>query len=136
MDAREQNHEWFQRFDAKAMRLIVTVETDDGVEEEKAFPAKYEVCSTCDGKGSHVNPSIDSHGIGAEEWDRDWDEDDREAYFDGRYDVPCAECHGARVAPVLDEDRCTPEDVAQVGKIVEEHYAYQRECRHEREMGY
>lgn len=136
MDARDADHKWFSRFDPKTMKLIVEVSNDDGSFEEKEFPAKYEVCDTCEGRGSHVNPSIDSHGIGAEEWDRDWDEDDREAYFDGRYDVPCAECHGARVTPVLDEDRATPEERKQIEDVIEAHYASQREQDHERRMGY
>lgn len=135
MDSREQNHQWFERFDARAMRLIVLVETEDGGDEEKALPAKYEVCGTCDGKGSHVNPSIDSHGIGAEEWDRDWDDDDREGYFEGRYDVPCAECHGARVVPVL-ADNATPEEQKIAEEIMDGHYQSQREAAYERRMGY
>lgn len=93
----------FDRIDIRRMRGFA--EDDEGNELE--FPLKLEVCGTCDGKGTHVNPSIDSHGIGAEEWAEDWDEDEREGYMNGRYDVQCSECNGERVVPVLDEDRAT-----------------------------
>lgn len=70
---------------------------------EHTLPARFEVCGTCDGKGSHVNPSIDSHGITSEEWANDWDDESREAYMRGAYDVPCYECAGKRVSPEIDE---------------------------------
>lgn len=59
--------------------------------------AKHEVCDVCDGRGQHVNPSIDSHGIGAEEWERDWDEESRRDYMEGGFDVTCTGCKGKRV---------------------------------------
>jgi hypothetical protein len=80
-------------------------ETDqpDGFEGIRVveLPAHYEVCSRCRGEGKHVNPSIDGHGIGQEEFDAD--PDFREAYFSGRYDVPCEVCGGLRVVVVEDD---------------------------------
>ena len=67
---------------------------EEGGEVEVALPAVYEVCPTCRGEGKTVNPAIDGDGITGEEWARDWDDDDREAYFRGDYDVPCRECGG------------------------------------------
>ena len=58
-------------------------------------PARFEVCSTCKGKGSHVNPSIDSHGITGDEWD-EWGYEEQDAYMNGAYDVTCNECNGKR----------------------------------------
>lgn len=55
----------------------------------------FRVCPTCEGYGTHVNPSIDAHGIGREEFDED--PDFEEAYFSGAYDVTCGECSGQRV---------------------------------------
>lgn len=69
------------------------------VEVEHALPFTWEICSSCRGRGSYVNPSIDAHGISAEEWDRDWSDEDREGYFEGRYDVTCQNCRGRRVEP-------------------------------------
>ena len=80
--------------------------TDEETDEKEliSLPAKYDVCGTCNGKGSHVNPSIDAHGISPEEFDED--PDFREEYLSGMYDVDCYECHGKRVVPVIDERAC------------------------------
>lgn len=129
MDRRETDHKWYSSFDAKKMRLII--ENNEG--EELEIPAKYEVCGTCEGKGSHVNPSIDSHGISPEEFaeDRDFEE----SYFRGDYDVPCNECHGQRVTPVPDEAQLTPELKAQV-EIWQEDFYNTRQIEYmERRMG-
>lgn len=87
---------------SEAMNLTVThtLYTDDG-EEMVVFPAHYEVCERCRGTGSHVNPSIDGNGLGAEDFE---DEEFAEAYFNGAYDVACYECRGLRVVPVMNED--------------------------------
>ena len=57
--------------------------------------SSYIVCPTCAGHGTHVNPSIDAHGIGREEFDED--PYFEEAYFSGMYDVTCNQCNGLRV---------------------------------------
>jgi len=70
------------------------------------LPAKFEVCDTCRGKGSHVNPSIDGNGLTAEDFAED--PDFREDYFSGVYDVACYQCKGLRVVAVIDYDHLTP----------------------------
>ena len=50
------------------------------------------ICSLCQGNGSHVNPAIDAGGLGAEDFS---DDDFREAYMAGVYDVPCVRCGGS-----------------------------------------
>lgn len=79
-------------------------------EDEIELPATWDICSRCDGEGSHVNPSIDGNGISAEEFmGPDWDDDEREMYFSGGYDVACeAGCTNGKVL-VPDEDACTQE---------------------------
>lgn len=84
---------------------IFVVEDDDGAEHE--IPTKLEVCPTCKGKGRHVNPSIDAHGISAEEFHED--PDFAEDYMRGVYDVACYECGGCNVVPVVDEKSCSPD---------------------------
>lgn len=66
---------------------------------------KYAVCPRCRGEGSHVNPSVDGHGITAEEMDELGPEflDD---YMGGVYDVRCEQCHGDRVVPACRADDC------------------------------
>lgn len=66
-----------------------------------AVTCRFEVCPACEGRGSHVNPSIDDRGITSSEW-AEWDEDDRETYISGGYDVSCYECGGQRVVSVPD----------------------------------
>lgn len=115
---------WYSHIDEN--RMVVTVCFDD---EETQIPFKWDVCPTCDGKGSHVNPSIDAHGLTADDFAED--PDFAESYFRGHYDQPCNECNGRRVVPVA----VNPEDLKQV----EEHLralAYMRaEEMAERRMG-
>lgn len=129
MDRRERDHNWFNSFDEKAMTVNVG-EEDEG----QNIPVRYEVCGTCDGKGSHVNPSIDAdHGITREEFDED--PDFKESYFRGDYDQPCNECGGRRVAPVVDTDRATPAQVQYVESWIQDMVNYAAECAAERRMG-
>ena len=87
-------------------RPRVTIDTEDG-EHDVLLPVRYEVCPTCEGKGHHVNPGIDAHGLTAEDlYD---DPGFAEDYYSGMYDQTCNECHGKRVIEVVDEDRCDPE---------------------------
>lgn len=90
----------WKNYDAKRNVLIVEIENDDGEEETFEIPARFDVCQTCGGFGKYVNPSIDAHGIGAEEWATEWDEEERERYMSGAYDIECASCEGRRVVPV------------------------------------
>jgi len=66
---------------------------------------KWAVCPTCRGNGTHVNPSIDAHGITGEEM-AELGEDFREDYVSGVYDIPCNECGGMRVVPACSTDGC------------------------------
>ena len=87
----------------------------------------YEVCPTCRGKGKHVNPNIDAHGIPAEEFygNPRFEHD----YKSGMYDVSCNECNGERVVP-----RPNPmgEDEKDVFDRFQEHLNALRERRAER----
>lgn len=83
---------------------MITVEDDEGVTH--ALPTKFELCSICEGRGTHVNRAIDGNGLGREDFDQD--PDFAESYMRGDYDVACEECGGARVVPVVDRARLTP----------------------------
>lgn len=64
---------------------------EEGLESEVELPAKWEICSTCNGETKH------SHAIGAitsDEWEHDWSEDERESYLNGGYDRRCEPCNG------------------------------------------
>jgi hypothetical protein len=86
-------------------QTTITIDTIDqgGHEIALVLPAKFEVCPTCEGKGTHVNPSIDGHGLTAEDFADD--PDFEEAYFRGDYDVQCRRCKGERVVAVIDRPR-------------------------------
>lgn len=58
---------------------------------------KFKVCPLCQGKGTHVDPTIDENGFTFEDF---YDDPDFEIdYRTGMYDVECAQCHGLRVIP-------------------------------------
>jgi hypothetical protein len=107
---------------------------ENGDEVEVELPSRFEVCQRCEGRGSHVNPNIDGHGITAEEWDRDWDEDSREGYMTGRYDVPCQTCDGLRVERVVDRDRCEPALLARFDHEADRRRDWDAEDAHTRRM--
>lgn len=96
-------------FDKKRMVFVHTIYDDFDDEEYQAeFPAKWELCGTCEGRGSHVNPSVDCGGLSADDFYED--PDFREDYFRGAYDVQCYECHGRTTSPVMDFDRFTEQN--------------------------
>lgn len=59
----------------------------------------FAVCDLCEGRGKHVNPSIDASGISAEDFDED--PEFYHHYRAGHYDVACNQCKGRRVMPVV-----------------------------------
>jgi len=114
-------------FDSKSNTVTLTLWNDEGDETEVSLPAKFEVCGTCQGRGSHVNPSIDSQGITQEEFNQD--PDFEEAYFAGAYDVTCNECGGLRVTPVVDVDSLKGEALASFEAWTKQEDARAREDR-------
>ena len=113
------------------------IELGDVDEVEVTFPGKFIVCPTCNGKGKHVNPSIDASGIGEDDefWDDDEDEDGESSYFSGRYDVTCYRCAGRTTWLVIDESRTDAEMLAKYHEYQDEEAEYEAECRAERRMG-
>jgi len=106
---------------------------DDG-EQVHTVHLCFEVCGTCEGRGLHVNPSIDAHGLSAEDF---YDDPDfAEAYFEGRYNVLCHECHGDRVVPEIDETANPPALVRAVQQAAADAWAEAQAAVHAYEMGY
>ena len=60
---------------------------------------KFEVCGRCEGRGSH-DPEGFSQGFTSSEM-AEMGDDFEEDYFAGKYDVPCKECKGRRVTPII-----------------------------------
>lgn len=83
----------------------------DVEESEHEFPARFVVCSDCEGEGTHLHPAIREHAYTSEEW-ADEDDEFREEYMRGGrglYGVTCDTCSGRRVVPVVDARRLTLE---------------------------
>jgi len=87
---------WWNEVDKSRMRARFYWPEAD---EEIWVPVRFDVCKSCDGRGSYVNPNIDRNGLTSEDFDEQG-EDFREDYFSGTYDVPCGECEAERVVPV------------------------------------
>jgi hypothetical protein len=92
---------------------------------------KFEVCPRCEGRGKHVNPAIDGHGLSAEDFDQD--PDFREDYFSGVYDVPCYECKGDRVVKVPNWLALTPDECHAIHLHLEDEADYRALCRMEQQ---
>lgn len=106
---------------------------EDGEEVKKSLtlPAEMKVCDLCGGTGSHTNPSIDAGGISQEDF---YDDPDfEEEYFSGTYDVPCAQCGGKNVIPVVNENALSKEQSEEYNKYVEDKREREREEYYDRQ---
>jgi len=121
------------RVDEARMVLVVEIESDEGETDQAEIPVTWEVCPTCEGRGSHVNPSIDAHGIGGDEFDDD--PEFREEYFSGTYDVTCYGCGGRRVVAEIDRERADPDVLRYLDEREADQASYEAECAAERRMG-
>lgn len=113
--------------------FLWTTENDEGEEKVVKFPAQYEICGTCDGKGAH---SLRFGAITQDEfYGPDWDEESRDDYMSGRYDAPCEDCKDGKVL-VPNEDVCSsmPEWKDYQEYLEQERY-YAAESAAERRMG-
>ena len=77
---------------------------NDGEECVIEVPARWEICRTCDGEGTMVNPAIDGNGITASEW-AEWEEEERHMYCSGGYDIRCNECDGSGKRLVVNHEQ-------------------------------
>ena len=112
------------------MNLITSFEEYHGT----TIPKYKIVCPRCDGEGAHVNPAIDGNGITQEEWS-DWDDDEREGYLTGRYDVTCEECGGRNVIDEVDEEAMDPALLSEWNEWVDSDRETKAIYRMERMMG-
>ena len=129
---------WYDDFDARSMRCLVTTYDydEDDVEICGWLPVVYEVCPLCSGRGTHTNPSIDASGLSREDFDRD--PDFEEDYCRGVHDVGCYECDGQRVVPVPVESCLSPEQqklLTGLREQEEEDRQHAAEVAAERRMG-
>lgn len=98
---------------------------------------KYEICPTCQGRGTHTNPNIDCGGITASEW-AEWDEYEKDYYMSGGYDVTCSQCNGEKVIQTFEYDTKNPLYnwcCERLNEYYEAQYDYAREVAAERRWG-
>jgi hypothetical protein len=131
-------HSPIKGVNTNTMKATVVIEEEDEesgdmVEVEHELPVTFEVCPTCEGRGKHVNPSVDAGGLSAEDFYED--PDFAESYMEGHYDVTCYECGGNRVVPVINRDRCDPEILKKLDDREEADAQYRREVEAERRFG-
>ena len=101
---------WYKSLDERNMMATVEYYSENSDEEiEEQVPFIYEVCDVCNGTGSHVNPSIDSHGLTHEDFEED--PDFFEDYMNGEYNVTCYKCNGNRVVPIINKSKPGYEDI-------------------------
>lgn len=121
-DCRDVNHKWWSEFDKRRMMVLPkwadNDEDLDAVDEKAWIPVKYELCETCQGKGTIVNPNIDRQGLSREDFDED--PDFAEDYFNGAFDMKCNECDGNRVALVVDESKASKEQQDSIAEWYQE----------------
>jgi hypothetical protein len=93
---RARESRWWDVLNEDKMLALVKEADADGNAHWVRF--RYDVCPTCNGKGTHVNPSIDCHGITSDEFADD--PGFLEDYMRGVFNVTCFGCQGNRVFPV------------------------------------
>jgi len=120
-------------FDETTMTLTILREDDEGIETELKFQCHYEACDVCQGRGKHVNPSIDAHGITYEEFEAD--PDFREEYMSGMYDEVCSRCKGERVAPEVTRKVADEAALKWLDEWIQDEASYRHTCAMERRMG-
>lgn len=116
------------------MKAHIDVMNEDGSEEiDVEVPIIFEVCPTCEGKGTHVNPSIDAGGLSADDFMED--PDFTEEYVNGLYDVDCYECGGNKVIPVLNRDIIDEELLSRIDEQEKADLEHRMEIEAERRAG-
>lgn len=88
---------------------------------ERWVRVTFEVCPICRGKGKHVNPSIDAHGLTRDDFDED--PEFERGYWAGDYDVRCNLCGGEKVVPVPVD----PEVITEIQKYADDLYEMRAE---------
>jgi hypothetical protein len=122
----------------------ITLYDDDGEDYTVDFPAKFEVCWDCNGRGSVYLGWTSADQPAFTACDIDEDPEFFEDYMSGRYDKPCPTCKGERVTlEVTDPETWPPhlaeelqEDWTRWQQHLADDAAYQAEVEAERRFLY
>jgi len=116
---------------AKAQYIISTL-----IHGSVAVPAKWVICPCCEGSGQVENAAFSS-GFTSSEW-ADEDDDFKENYLSGGYDVACRECDATGKVAAPDMEQLTyPQKrlLATERSFQRQSAEFARECAIERRMG-
>jgi DnaJ-class molecular chaperone len=102
-------------------------------DEEVQLPTHWQICDTCRGEGTRVNPAIDGNGL--DPHDPDLDEDFWDNYWGGTYDVKCSDCDGLGRVKVVNEEALSPEVLAAYHEHLRDYHETEAIYRQERMMG-
>lgn len=97
----------------------------------------WAICDCCEGHGKIDNPAF-SNGFTSTEWS-DLDEEFREDYRKGTYDVQCSECKGSGKVKQPDVKNMTfaeKRNLVLQRRESHEDAAFRRQAAHEQRMGY
>ena len=127
----------FKSVNHRARTAVITIpvyheDTDDVVDTDFTVAVNVVVCTRCDGRGSIVNPSVDGHGLGREDFE---DEDFAEAYWGGHFDICCPTCHGNNIEYVIDEERTDPKALQEIYDYWEGMRLHRAEVEAEKRFG-
>ncbi len=111
------------------MLRVPFIYTDDPAEYDgmKFLPTKWAICPICHGDGTRR--------IVSDSCVEEMDPEEREDFFQGKYDVRCDECTGTGKIKVIDEDRCRPEDLKEYYIQEQQRIRDAMEAAAERRMG-
>lgn len=115
--------------------MLLAWSDNNGEDHEEEVPSKWVICERCRGNGKHDHPAF-ANGITSDEWNGpDWDDDSREGYLEGRYDVRCEECSGSGKVQEPDLRALSKEDRESYESYLEDEAEYESYCRAKRDMG-
>jgi predicted methyltransferase len=113
--------------------MIIEVLTKKGNYFEVKVKSKRVVCPSCEGEGTELRGGLKGLAISEEALQ---DDDFREAYFGGGYDVACSHCEGKRVVDAVDEEALSKKMFARWEKALIEKQRFEAEVRAERAGGF
>jgi len=102
------------------------------------LPNKWIVCPRCEGKGTHLRPGMEGVAYSMEEFNRDFSYEERQAYFNGGYDIQCQTCNGRTTVKDIDDvasDYHYPRLFKYLNELIQDEYEMEAMYAAERRMG-